>query len=66
LTRLAERGLVQGLVMGPERGQKRPLYLAPQRRLLMVPEQGPHKGQALAQLSGRRLQRRSDRWISDE
>jgi hypothetical protein len=30
------------------------------RRLLQVPEQGPHKGQALAQLSGRRSRSRSD------
>jgi len=66
LLRLAERGLVRGLVMGPERGHERPLYPVPWRRLLQVPEQGSHKGQALAQLSGRRLRRRSDRWINDE
>jgi hypothetical protein len=57
---------VRGLVMGLERGHDRPLYPVPWRRLLPAPEQGPHKGQALAQLSGRRPRRRSDRVISDE
>ena len=66
LLRFNERELVRGLVMGPERGQERPLYPVPWRRLLPVPEQGPHKGQALARRSGGRLRRRSDRVISDE
>ena len=66
LLRLNERGLARGLVMGPERGHERLLYPVPWRRLLPVPEQSPHKGQALAQLSGRRCRRISDRWISDE
>ena len=42
------------------------LFLVLLRRLLQVPEQGPLRGQALAQLSGRRLRRRSGRAISDE
>jgi hypothetical protein len=41
--------------MGPERGllqrQERLLLPSLARRLLQVPEQSPHKGQALAQLS---------------
>ena len=61
---------VRGPSMGPERWllqrQERILLPALARRLLQVPEQRPHKGQALAQLSGRRLQRRSERAISDE
>jgi len=59
-----------GLDLGLEREllqrQERLLLPALLRRLLQVPEQGSHKGQALAQLSGRRLRRRSDRWINDE
>jgi len=51
LLRLNERGLVRGLVMGPERGHERPLYPVPWRRLLQVPEQRPHEGQALVQAS---------------
>jgi hypothetical protein len=54
LLRLNERAQARGLVMGPERGQERPLYPVPWRRLLPVPKQGPLKGQALAQLSGGR------------
>ena len=46
-----ERRLEQGPVLRPERGQERPLYPVPLRRLLQVPEQGPHKGQALVQAS---------------
>jgi hypothetical protein len=60
LLRLDERGLVRGLVMGPEREHERPLYPVPWRRLLRVPEQRPHKGQALPQLSGRRHRKRGD------
>ena len=60
---------VRGPVIGPGRGllqtQKRLLLPALLRRLLQVPEQGPLKGQALAQLSGRRCRRKSDRVISD-
>ena len=52
LLRLNERELVRGLVMGPERGQERPLYPVPWRRLLPMPEQRPHKGQGLPQRSG--------------
>jgi len=37
--------------------------LRPERMLLPVPEQEPRRGQALTQLSGRRLRRRSDRAI---
>jgi hypothetical protein len=54
LLRLEARGLVRGQVIGPERGHERPLYPVPWRRLLQVPDRSPHKGQALAQLSGRR------------
>ena len=57
---------VRGPSIGPERGHERPLYPVPWRRLLRVPEQSPLKGQALPQLSGRRLRRRSDRAISDQ
>ena len=66
LLRCDERAQARGPVIGPERGHERPLYPVPWRRLLRMPEQGPHQGQALAQLSGRRLQKRSDRWISNE
>ena len=70
LLRFDERGLVRGLVIGLEREplqwQERLLLPALLRRLLQVPEQGPLKGQALAQLSGRRPRRRSDKAISDE
>ena len=54
LLRFDRRAQARGPVMRPKRGQERPLYLAPQRRLLRVPEQGPHRGQALPQLSGGR------------
>ena len=61
LFRLDERGLVRGQVRGPER----PLLLRPERlpfpALLRTQERGPAKGQALAQLSGRRYRRKSDR-----
>ena len=60
LLRIEERVQARGLVMGPERGHERLLYPVPWRRLLQVPEQGPLRGQALAQLSGRRPRRRSD------
>jgi len=70
LFRLDERGLVQGLVMGSEREllqrPERLLLPALLRRLLRVPEQEPHKGQALPQLSGGRPLRKSGRAISDE
>jgi len=54
--------------MRPQRWllQQQALLLFLLRRLLQVPEQGPLRGQALAQLSGRRLRRRSGRAISDE
>jgi hypothetical protein len=47
---------VRGLVIGQEQG----LLQTQKRLLLLMPEQGPHKGQALAQLSGIRCRRRSD------
>jgi hypothetical protein len=56
--------------MGPERLQlqwpERLRFPALLWRPLPVPERGPLRGQALAQLSGRRLRRRIDRAISDE
>ena len=51
LFRLEERVQARGLVMGPERVHEQPLYPVPWRRLLQVPEQRPHRGQALAQPS---------------
>ena len=73
--RRRERVLLQGLVqargpdMRPQRWllqqQARLLFLLLLRRLLRVPKQGPLKGQALAQLSGRRPRRKSDGAISD-
>jgi hypothetical protein len=51
LLRLNERGLARGPVMGPERGQERPLYPVPLRLLLQMPEQGSLKGQARVQAS---------------
>ena len=44
LFRLDERAQARGPVMGPERGQERPLYPVPLRLLLQVPEQGQLKG----------------------
>jgi hypothetical protein len=65
-----ERRLEQGPILGPERRllQRQVRLLFPEllRRLLGIPEQRRQKGQALAQLSGRRLRSRSDRWISNE
>ena len=66
LLRFDERVQARGPVIRPERGQERPLYPAPYRRLLRVPEQGPLKGQALAEPSGGRPLRRSGRAIRDE
>jgi hypothetical protein len=64
------RRRVRGPSMGPERwllqSPERLPFPAPYRRLLRVLGRGSFKGQALAQLSGRRLRRRSDRTISDE
>jgi hypothetical protein len=54
LLRFDERAQARGPGIRPERGQERPPHPAPYRRLLRVPEQGPHKGQALPQLSGGR------------
>jgi hypothetical protein len=54
LLRFDERAQARGPVMRPERGHERPLHPAPYRRLLRVPEQGPHKGQGLPQPSGGR------------
>jgi hypothetical protein len=58
---------VRGPVMGPERClsqcPERLPFPALLRRLLQVPEQGPHKGQALPQLSGVRPLRKSGRAI---
>ena len=65
LLRLNERGLVRGPVIRQERGHERPLYPVPWRRLSQEPDRSLHKGQALAQLSGRRCRRESDRAISD-
>ena len=66
LFRLDEQVPMPCQVMGPGR----PLLLRPERSpfrvLLLVLGQAPLKGQALAQLSGRRCRRISDRWISDE
>ncbi len=59
LLRFDERAQARGPVIRPERGKERPLYPAPQRRLLRMPEQGPHKGEALPQLSGVRPPRKS-------
>ena len=70
LFRLDKRVPMRCRVMGPERlllqWSERLPFPALLRRLSRVPEERPHKGQALAQLSGRRLRSRSDRWISDE
>ena len=66
LLRFDERVQARGPVIRPERGQERPLCPAPYRRLLRVPEQGPLKGQALAEPSGGRLLRKSGRAIRDE
>ena len=65
LLRFNEPGLVRGPVIGPERGQERPLHSAPHRWLLPVMEQGPHKGQALPPLSGVRPLRKGGGPISD-
>ena len=66
LLRFDERVQARGPVIRPERGQEWPLCPAPYRRLLRVPEQGPHKGQALPQLSGVRPLGKSGRAIRDE
>ena len=52
LLRFDERVQARGSVVRQERGQERPLYPAPQRRLLQAPEQRPFRGQGLPQLSG--------------
>ena len=61
-----ERGLVSGLERAQEQRQGRcqgpTLLLCPERRH----DRSLLRGQGLPQLSGRRLRRRSDRWISDE
>ena len=54
------------LVRGPSMGPERLPFPALLRRLQQEPERRPHKGQALAQLSGRRLRRRSYQAISDQ
>ena len=53
-------------VRGPSMGPERLPFPALLRRLQQEPERRPHKGQALAQLSGRRLRRRSYQAISDQ
>ncbi|MCX6843076.1 MAG: hypothetical protein NTX53_12430 [candidate division WOR-3 bacterium] len=49
--RVDKRAQVRGQVIGQEREQERASYPGPERRLLRVPEQGPHKGQGLPQPS---------------